>query len=105
MIAEALVQSQGNQAAVALLPQLLPGIGELRVVSLDSGNPCCGATLRELELASGCGAQVYAVTRGTERITMPDEDFELRAGDLVALGGSPDAVAAAERRLHAAPHA
>jgi len=105
VIAEALVQSQGNQAAVALLPQLLPGIGELRVVPLDSGNPSCGATLRELELASGCGAQVYAVTRGTERITMPDEDFELRAGDLVALGGSPDAVAAAERRLHAATHA
>lgn len=99
VIAEVLAQSGGDEASLALLPQLLPGIGELRVVELRAGDPRCGRTIGDLELASTCGAQVYAVCRDDRRIALPGDEFELQAGDRVVLGGSPDAVAAAQARL------
>jgi CPA2 family monovalent cation:H+ antiporter-2 len=44
------------------------------------------------------GAEVTAVRRGNQRIE-PDEDTELRAGDVVVLRGTGMAVSRAEGRL------
>lgn len=95
VIAEVLAQHQDPALGLSLLPKLLPGIGEVRILELAAGDAPCGRSIGELGIASSSGAQVYAVCRAEQRIAMPTDEFELRAGDRLALGGSPDAVAKA----------
>jgi len=54
-----------------------------------------GKTLAELNLRGLTGASVLAIARGEDGVIVPVASEILRAGDLLALAGTRDAVAAA----------
>ena len=61
------------------------------------GPASAGKTLRELDLHARTGASVLAIMRGGHGISPVEPEERLQAGDIVALAGSDDAIAAARR--------
>jgi CPA2 family monovalent cation:H+ antiporter-2 len=86
------------------LAAMLPGLGEPEPVRLMAGSPAVGRSLRALDLRGRTGATVLAITRpdaagdGGEAI-VPRGDEALRAGDVLALAGTREAVGAARALL------
>ncbi|MGH7427954.1 MAG: cation:proton antiporter regulatory subunit, partial [Candidatus Methylomirabilaceae bacterium] len=79
--------------------QLLPGLGELAAVRLDAGSPAVRKTLAQLNLRGITGATVLVVTREGGGVVVPTAQERLRAGDVLALAGSHEAIEAAQRLL------
>ena len=77
----------------------IPGIGMITPVSLQAESDGVGRRLSELRLYDTSGAVVVAIGRGGSEVIVPTGDEVLRAGDVLELGGSSDAVAAARRLL------
>jgi CPA2 family monovalent cation:H+ antiporter-2 len=75
--------------------QLLPGLGALTAVRLEPGSAAIGRTLAQLNLRGSTGATVLAVTRSEGGVIVPTAKELLRAGDVLALAGTHDAIAAA----------
>ncbi|MCM2359868.1 MAG: cation:proton antiporter [Geobacteraceae bacterium] len=69
-------------------------IGSFRV---HEGSPLEGTSLREGVLRSRSGATVLVIKRGEEVVPNPDPVWELRAGDIVLLLGTPEQLAVAGR--------
>ena len=63
------------------------------------GTPPPVTRLRELNVRARTGAAVLAITRGDARILVPRGHDAIAAGDVLALAGTADAVAAAIRLL------
>ncbi|MEX2207603.1 MAG: cation:proton antiporter [Myxococcota bacterium] len=78
---------------------LLHGLGEPVVVRLGGASPAAGASLAELNLRGRTGATVLAISRGAESLVAPAAGERLRAGDVLALAGTDDAVSAARAIL------
>ena len=76
--------------------QLLPGLGALAAVRLDPGSAAIGRTLAQLNLRGRTGATVLAVTRSEGGVLVPTATELLRAGDVLALAGTRDAIEAAK---------
>lgn len=76
--------------------QLLPGIGEPESVALDATSAAVGRTLAELNLRGMTGATVLAIRRGSEGVLVPSAQEVLRAGDILALAGTHEAIDAAK---------
>jgi CPA2 family monovalent cation:H+ antiporter-2 len=75
---------------------LLAGLGEPVPIQLDARSPAIGRTLADLNLRGVTGATVLAVSRGERgESVVPTADEQLRAGDVLALAGTHEAVAAA----------
>jgi CPA2 family monovalent cation:H+ antiporter-2 len=85
--------------------RILPGLGEPVVVRLDASSPAVGRTLALLNLRGLTGATILAIRRGEEAVPFPSAGEMLRAGDLIALAGTQDAVAAATDLLRGPPGA
>jgi CPA2 family monovalent cation:H+ antiporter-2 len=68
-------------------------------VQLDAGSPAVGRSLAELNLRGATGATVLAIARGEEGILVPTAQEVLRAGDVLALAGTHDAIDAARELL------
>ncbi len=81
--------------------QLLPGMGVLASIRLDPGSPALGKTLAQLNLRGRTGATVLAVTRSEGGVIVPTAKEMLRAGDVLALAGTHDAVSEAKTLLEA----
>jgi CPA2 family monovalent cation:H+ antiporter-2 len=79
-------------AALAVVTSLLPGLGVLAPVTLDSTSAGVGKTLGELDLPLNTGATVLALVRGEESLVAPGDGERLRGGDIVAIAGSSEAV-------------
>ncbi len=79
--------------------RLFPGIGAPIRFELGATSPAVGRTLADLELRSATGATVLAIRRGDERIAIPDAHTPLEAGDILALAGTEQAIAAATQFL------
>jgi CPA2 family monovalent cation:H+ antiporter-2 len=79
---------------------LLPGLGDLAAVRLEALSPAVGQTLAQLNLRGLTGATVLAITRAEGGVLVPGATEELRAGDVLALAGTHDAIAAAKARLY-----
>ncbi len=79
--------------------QLLPGLGEPKVVRLGAESHAVDRTLAQLDLRGLTGAAVLAITRSGEPVIVPTGREVLRAGDMLALAGTDDAVAAATKLL------
>lgn len=75
--------------------QLLPGIGEPESLRVPDGSPVVGRSLAELDLRGVTGATVLAIARDGHGIALPEPDEMLRAGDVLAVAGTHDAIAAA----------
>jgi CPA2 family monovalent cation:H+ antiporter-2 len=80
--------------------QLLPGLGALATVRLETNGVAVGRTLADLNLRGRTGAAVLAVTRAEGGVIVPTGREELRAGDVLALAGSHDAIEAARTMLN-----
>jgi CPA2 family monovalent cation:H+ antiporter-2 len=106
VIVEALArQAQGPAAAdrdaMARLRELLPGLGEPVAVRLEAGSAAAGQTLASLDLRGLTGATVLAIWRPDGGVMSPGPREVLRAGDLLAVAGTDQAVAEARRVLSA----
>ncbi|MCY1074971.1 cation:proton antiporter [Archangium lansingense] len=81
------------------LHAILPGLGEPTPVRLESSSPAVGRTLAELNLRGMTGATVLAIQRGEGEAVVPTAQEVLRAGDVLALAGTHDAIDAARAVL------
>ncbi len=81
------------------IERLLVGLGKPVPVALDAASPAVGKTLAALDLRGLTGATVLAIARSGEEVAVPTARRELRAGDVLALAGTADAIAAAEAVL------
>ena len=86
-------------AVLSPVRQLLPGLGEPEALTIDASSRAVGRSLSELDLRGLTGATVLAITRGERAIVFPTAQERLLAGDVVALAGSGEAVAAARALL------
>jgi CPA2 family monovalent cation:H+ antiporter-2 len=66
---------------------------------LEETSPAVGKTLAELNLRGLTGATVLAIHRGGENVSVPTAGEVLKAGDVLALAGTHDAVDAAKGLL------
>lgn len=85
------------------LHALLPGLGDPLPVRLAADSRGVGRTLRQLDLRGLTGATVLAIARADGAALVPTGHETLRAGDVLALAGAPDAVAAARDLLLQGP--
>lgn len=85
--------------ALAQVEKLLPGIGSLSAFAVKAGGPADKHTLAELNLRGLTGATVVAVCRGDRPLIYPSGRVQLEAGDVLALSGTTEAIAAATVRL------
>lgn len=102
VIVEVLAAQAGGSTAPTGLESvhaLLPGLGEPVPVRLAAGSHGVGRTLRQLDLRGLTGATVLALVRADGEARVPTAHEVLHAGDVLALAGAPDAVAAARLLL------
>ncbi len=81
---------------------MLPGLGEPVPVRIVTGSPGVDRSLAELGLRGMTGATILAVTRNApdgSEVFVPSGKTVLRAGDVVALAGTNEAVQAAKEIL------
>ena len=101
MIVEALVaqaRKRGttpDQQALDRVKDLMPGLGEPVPFWLDERSAAVGKTLAQLNLRGLTGASILAIARGEQGVIVPKADEILRGGDVLAIAGTHDAIAAA----------
>jgi CPA2 family monovalent cation:H+ antiporter-2 len=83
--------------------RLLPGIGEPESLRVPDGSPIAGRSLAALDLRGSTGATVLAIARDGGGVALPGPDEVLRAGDVLAVAGTHEAIAAA-RELVSGSH-
>jgi CPA2 family monovalent cation:H+ antiporter-2 len=83
----------------------VPGIGMVTPVIVQSASGGVGKRLSEIDLQTNSGAVVVAIARDGENVVVPTGEEVLRAGDVLELAGSSDALASAIRLLNAPPGA
>lgn len=86
-------------APLADAETVLPGFGGVASVSLAPTSRGVGHSLAALDLRARTGATVLAIARGEAGLTAPSPSEPLREGDVLALAGSEDAIAAARAML------
>ncbi len=96
-------QSHAEDPRVAMVRQLLPGLGDFEPVRVGPASSCAGRTLGALNLRGRTGATVVGLLRGDRQVAWPEAGEVLQAGDLVALTGSHEAIAAATAMLSGDP--
>ncbi len=93
----------GDRGAFAPIQDLLPGLGEPEPFRIDATSPAIGKTLAELDLRGLTGASVLAIRRGGSGMLVPSAREVIREGDVLALAGTTEAVAAARELLGGGP--
>ncbi len=78
---------------------LMPGFDGLTPITLAAGAPAVGKSLAELDLRARTGASVLAISRDGGGSSNPSPKDPLRAGDVLAVTGSDEAVAQARELL------
>ncbi|MEW6072038.1 MAG: cation:proton antiporter [Planctomycetota bacterium] len=100
VVIEALArQAPGPGPALRTAERLLPGLGPLASVRVRPGSPAVSKTLAEINLRALTGANAIAISQAGEPVITPTGREELRAGDVLALAGTHDAIAAARGLL------
>jgi monovalent cation:H+ antiporter-2, CPA2 family len=87
---------------LAEVSAMLPGFGDLSTIVLAIDARAVGKTLSELDLRANTGASVLAITREGGGTANPSPTEPLCAGDVLAMAGSAEAIAAARELLTAA---
>ena len=101
LILEVLARQGVDKAPPALgeVEAMLPGFEGLTPITLAAGAPAIGKTLAELDLRARTGASVLAISREGGGVANPSPGEPLRSGDVLAVTGSADAIAAARSAL------
>ena len=81
----------------------LPGLGEPVSLRVPMSSPAAGRTLAELNLRGQTGATVLAILRQGEQVLVPSGHERVGAGDVLAVAGAEDAVAAARELIVGGP--
>jgi monovalent cation:H+ antiporter-2, CPA2 family len=79
--------------------RILTGMGSPVPLQIQPGTAAVGKTLAEIRLRGLTGATVLAIRRGDESVLVPSGHERLQAGDVLAIAGTQDAVAAAKQLL------
>lgn len=85
-------------------PVLLPGFEDTMSLRLEEAAPAVGRSLAELDLRARTGATVLAIARGEGGLATPSPTEPLRAGDVLVLAGSAEALSGARDLLGASEH-
>jgi monovalent cation:H+ antiporter-2, CPA2 family len=104
LILELLAQPQ-HAAPLAQVEAMLPGFGGTASHTLGAGAAAIGSSLAQLDLRARTGATVLAIARGgpgAHGLATPSPTEPLQRGDVLALAGSEDAIAAARAVLDGA---
>ncbi len=84
------------EAPLASVETVLPGFGDLASITIGPTSSAIGRSLAELDLRARTGATVLAIARGQETgLATPSPTEPLRAGDVLAMAGSSEAIASA----------
>ena len=78
---------------------MFPGMGDPVTVRLGPDAIAVGRTLSSLSLRGVTGATVLAIARPNGAVMIPSASEVLRPGDVLALAGTQEAVAAAQALL------
>jgi CPA2 family monovalent cation:H+ antiporter-2 len=90
-----------RQTDLEQLHRLLPGLGAPVPVRLDASAAAVGQTLAAINLRGLTGATVLAVVRREGEVLVPTGTETLRAGDLLAVAGTAEAIQSARALLEA----
>jgi len=104
--AEAIVAMLGNQMNIDRRPDavrhameridaILPGLGAPEAMQVAPGSPAIDRSLASLNLRGRTGATVLAIVREGQQVLVPRGPEMVRTGDVLAVAGSVEAVAAA----------
>ncbi len=88
-------------AALTQLDAILPGLGEPVSLRLEPGSAAVGRSLAGIDLRGRTGATVLALWRDEGAVMVPGAGEVLQEGDVLALAGTVEAVAAARALLSA----
>jgi CPA2 family monovalent cation:H+ antiporter-2 len=88
-----------DQSVLASVHHMLPGLGDPVSVRLWAHSPGVHKTLAELNLRGLTGATVLAITRQGQPVMIPTGHEVLHDGDVLAIAGSHEAIAAAVELL------
>ena len=103
LVSQARGKGPPRSDALLQVQKLLPGLGAPTPLRLEGDSRAVGKTLAELNLRGLTGATVLAIIRDDEGVLIPSATERLRAGDVLALAGTHDAVAAAAGLLASGP--
>ena len=105
MVVEVLAaQSRAHQGlSLEQVHRMLPGFESLTPVTVDPRSEAVGKTLAELNIRAVTGATVLAIVRDGQEVVTPAAAEVLRAGDVLALAGSHEAIASATHILQGRP--
>jgi CPA2 family monovalent cation:H+ antiporter-2 len=81
--------------------EALPGLGEPVSLRLPADSPAAERTLAELNLRGVTGATVLAIVRRGETALLPSGHERVHAGDVLAVAGTEEAIAAARELIDA----
>ena len=81
--------------------EALPGLGEPVSLRLPADSPATERTLAELNLRGVTGATVLAIVRQGETVLLPSGHERVHAGDVLAVAGTEEAIAAARELIDA----
>jgi CPA2 family monovalent cation:H+ antiporter-2 len=101
LLASQSAEEKRTHAAPTLdrVDQILPGLGTPATVRVAAASPAVGRSLGEIDLRGVTGATVLAIRREEGGVSLPSAREVLHAGDVLALAGSEECVAAARELL------
>jgi len=88
-----------EEDSLSQIKQLLPGLGDPVSIVLSRKDSSVGSTLAQINLRGITGANVIAITRAGKGLSGAIGHENLRAGDVLALVGTHDALKAATTML------
>lgn len=94
-----------DEHSLEMVQELLPGLGTIVPFHVEPRCAGVGMSLGELNLRGLTGVTVVALIRGNQRMVFPKADEVLHEGDVLALTGSHESIAAAHRLLMGIEHA
>jgi CPA2 family monovalent cation:H+ antiporter-2 len=97
-----ILAADDDQHVIQSVHHMLPGLGDPVSVRLWADSPGVHRTLADLNLRGLTGATVLAITRQGEPVMIPTGHEVLRDGDVLAIAGSHEAIAAAVELLRTA---
>ena len=99
MAAAADAKDESIQSDMQRVRAALPGLGEPVSLRVTDDSAAAERTLAELNLRGVTGATVLAIVRRGETVLVPSGHERVHAGDVLAVAGSEEAIAAAREML------
>ena len=100
---QALAEAPETVRTLAGIYDLIPGLGRPVSVEIQAADYAAGRSLAELDLRDTTEATVLVIVRPSGSTILPVGAEVLRAGDLLALAGTPEAVEKAKALLRLGP--